>query len=296
MKSFFVLLSLVCLLTTAVSSKDKKSSSAVNDVADAERAFAKTAVEKGVRDSFLEFFAEDGINFTPHPGKAKENLSKRPATRSPFTLNWQPIYADAAQAGDLGFTTGPYTLTDTRPNPQATVYGYYFSFWRKQADGSWKVVIDFGIQTPAPKSPTYTFKPAPTTAFKKANANLEAEREALLKTDRDFIHLASAEGARKAYMATTTDYARIHRNGRMPVVGKAEIRAFLAEKNMTMTGEPIFADVAASADLGYTYGKFEWREKGVEQVTKGYYVRAWKRDAKGAWKIIVDVANELPKD
>ena len=296
MKSFLVLLSLICLLAASVASKDKKSSSVVNEVADAERAFAKTSVEKGVRDSFIEFFAEDGINFTPHPTKTKENLSKRPATRSPFTLNWQPIYADASQAGDLGFTTGPYTLTDTRPNPQATVYGYYFSFWRKQADGSWKVVIDFGIQTPEPKSQTYTFNPAPKTTFKKANVNSEAEREALLKADREFIHLASNEGANKAYNATLTDYARIHRNGRMPVVGKAAIQAFLAEKTMTIAGEPVFADVAASADLGYTYGKFEWKEKGAEQVTKGYYVRAWKRDAKGAWKIIVDIANELPKD
>ncbi len=296
MKSFFVLLSLVCLLAATVSSKDKKSASAVNEVADAERAFAKTSVEKGVRDSFIEFFAEDGINFTPHPTKTKANLSKRPATRSPFTLNWQPVYADASQAGDLGFTTGPYTLTDTRPNPQPTGYGFYFSFWRKQSDGSWKVVIDCGIQTPEPKSQAYTFAPAPKTSFKKANANVEAEREALLKADRDFIHTASDEGASKAYSATMTDYGRIHRNGRMPVVGKAAIRAFLAEKTMTIKGEPIFADVAASADLGYTYGKFEWQEKGSEQVTKGYYVRAWKRDGKGAWKIILDVANELPKD
>ncbi len=296
MKSFFVLLSLVCLLAATVSSKDKKSASAVNEVADAERAFAKTSVEKGVRDSFIEFFAEDGINFTPHPTKTRENLSKRPATRSPFTLNWQPVYADASQAGDLGFTTGPYTLTDTRPNPQPTGHGYYFSFWRKQADGRWKVVIDFGIQTPEPKSTNYTFAPAPPSTFKKANPNPEAEREGLLKADREFIHLASDKGANKAYLATTTDYARIYRNGRMPVVGKAAMEAFLAEKNMTIKGEPLFSDVAASADLGYTYGKFEWQETGATQVTKGYYVRAWKRDAKGVWKILVDVANELPKD
>ena len=74
----------------------------------------------------------------------------------------------------------------------------------------------------------------------------------------------------------------------------SDIHAFLAEKNLLIKGEPMFADVAASADLGYTYGKFEWQEKGAGQVIKGYYVRAWKRDAKGAWKIVVDVANELP--
>jgi ketosteroid isomerase-like protein len=296
MKSFMVLLFLVCLLAASVSSKDKKSTSVVNQVADAERAFAKTSVEKGIRDSFIEFFAEDGINFTPHPTKTKENLSKRPATRSPFALNWQPIFADASQAGDLGFTTGPYTLTDTRPNPQPTGHGYYFSFWRKQADSSWKVVIDFGIQTPDPKTTTYTFAPAPASAFKKANANLEAERATLLKADREFIQLASNADASKAYQATMADYGRIHRNGRLPVVGKAAIRAFLAEKAMTIKGEPMFADVAASADLGYTYGKFEWQDKGAAQVTKGYYVRAWKRDVKGTWKIVIDVANELPKD
>jgi ketosteroid isomerase-like protein len=295
MKSFVVLLSFVCLLAAAVSADDKKSSTVVEEVAAAERAFAKTSVEKGVRDSFIEFFAEYGINFTPHPGKARENLSKRPATRSPFTLNWQPIYADASQAGDLGFTTGPYTLTDTRPNPQPTGYGYYFSFWRKQADGSWKVVIDFGIQTPEPKAQNYAFHTTPKTTFKKASVNAEAERETLLKADREFFQTASAGGADKAFLAATTDYTRLYRNGRMPIVGASAVRAYLAEKKMTMKGEPMFADVAASADLGYTYGKFESKEEGAGQASQGYYVRAWKRDAQGAWKIIVDVANELPK-
>ncbi|MEW6126084.1 MAG: hypothetical protein AB1757_03390 [Acidobacteriota bacterium] len=293
MKSF-MLLAMLLLIVVSVSSRDKKLPSTVDDIANAERAFAKTSVEKGVRDSFIEFFAEDGINFTPHPTKTRENLSKRPPNRSPFTLNWQPVYADISQAGDLGFTTGPYTLTDTRPNPQPTGHGYYFSFWRKQADASWKVVIDCGIQTPEPKATNYEFKPAPKTAFKKMNVNPQTEREGLLKADREFLRLASNQGTSKAFIAYTTDDARIHRNGRMPVVGKTEIRKFLAEKTLTMSGEPMFADVAITADLGYTYGKFELRDQ--EQVTKGYYVRAWKRDAKGAWKIIVDIINELPKE
>ena len=61
---------------------------------------------------------------------------------------------------------------------------------------------------------------------------------------------------------------------------------------MTMKGAPIKADIAASADFGYTYGNYELRESG----TKGYYVRTWKRNAQGKWQIVLDVATILPKD
>ncbi len=42
-------------------------SPALASLAEAERAFAKTSVEKGTREAFITFFADDGINFEPHP-------------------------------------------------------------------------------------------------------------------------------------------------------------------------------------------------------------------------------------
>jgi hypothetical protein len=53
--------------------------SALDSLVEAERAFARTAVRKGIRDSFLEYFADDALALTPEPQSAKERLRTRPA-------------------------------------------------------------------------------------------------------------------------------------------------------------------------------------------------------------------------
>ena len=118
-------------------------SPALASLVEAERAFARTCVERGVRDSFLAFFADDGIGFQPNLHNAREFLLKQPApaTRPPVTLNWAPIYGDIASTGDLGYTTGPFLLTDNSAEKRPGRNGMYFSIWQKQTDGNWKVVL-----------------------------------------------------------------------------------------------------------------------------------------------------------
>jgi hypothetical protein len=40
---------------------------ALQAMVDAERAFAEAATQKGIRDSFLEYFAADAVAFNPAP-------------------------------------------------------------------------------------------------------------------------------------------------------------------------------------------------------------------------------------
>src|SRR5579862_945300 len=113
-----------------------------------ERAFAKRASEVGVRDSFLEFFADDAIRFAESPGPAKaffQALTPQPA--SAVELTWAPRVGDVAASGELGYLTGPATRI-AQPNPPASLC--YFSIWKKQTDGTFKVFIDQGISTPEP--------------------------------------------------------------------------------------------------------------------------------------------------
>ena len=288
-------------------------SPALVSLVEAERAFARTSVERGVRESFLAFFADDGINFQPHPTKTREAFLKRPApaTRPPVTLNWEPIFADVSSAGDLGYTTGPYRLINESPEHKPTRHGYYFSIWKRQPDGAWKVVLDLGIQTPAPDAQEralrfQSVRPLPRakkTATKSApvnNVNLESEREALLAADREFIRAANTRGALKAFEAHLGDEARLHRDGIFPLTKGDAIRSFLAQKKFMLSGEPLKAEVAQSNDLGYTYGRYESRAEGgaahaTATAEKGYYVRVWKRDgARGRWRIVLDTTHPLP--
>jgi ketosteroid isomerase-like protein len=294
MQRFSSILLSALFFTAGVFSQEKKT--ALDAVVEAERAFAKTSVAKGVRDSFIEFFAEDGINFQPHPTKTKEALSKRPAAPSPVVLDWHPITADVSRAGDLGYTTGPYTLTDSKES-KLVGQGYYFSLWKKQSDGNWKVVLDCGIETsgPATEKLFKAARPMKSKVF-KAKVSLDLVRQELLKIDRNFSAMAKQAGAAKAFSALVNEDVRVHRNGRAPIIGVNALRAFLAEKPFSMSGEPIKSDVAESDDFGYTYGSYELQFEASRESEKGYYVRTWKRDGRGDWKLVFDVTNPLPKE
>jgi uncharacterized protein (TIGR02246 family) len=61
---------------------------------------------------------------------------------------------EVAASGDLAYTRGTYSMRSTDPQTQRprTETGNYLSIWRRQADGSWKIVED--IISPAPVAST----------------------------------------------------------------------------------------------------------------------------------------------
>lgn len=287
---------LLFVLTLPASTKEKDLSPAQAAIVATERAFAKLSVERGVRASFIAYFADDGIGFAPHPYKVKEVLSNRPAptTRSPTVLNWAPIFGGIARAGDLGWNTGPTLYEDTSPEKRPTEHGMFFSVWKKQSDGNWRVVLDLGSSTPAAVAPLDApFRAAQQTSNKRPSAgvNVAQEDAGLLKAEREFLAAAKAGSVGQAYKIRLSDDARVHRPDAMPVVGKLALRAWLTHQTMTLGGEPIKVEVARSGDLGYAYGSYELA--GVKPE-KGYYARVWRRDAQGRWRIVMDVINPIP--
>jgi ketosteroid isomerase-like protein len=297
MKSRITLVLLLFLLTPPVLTQDKGLPPGQAELINAERAFARLSVERGIRESFIAYFADDGIGFAPHPYKVKESLSGKPvpAARSTIVLNWAPVYGDIAQAGDLGWNTGPTVFEDTGPDKKPARHGMFFSVWKKQSDGSWKVVVDLGTDTPAAVVPLNApFRTSYRSSSKPSASSVKVEDEIaeLLKVEREFLALAKESSAGKAYESRLCDDARVHRPEAMPVAGESALRSWLARQTMTLSGEPIRADVSRSGDLGYAYGSYEL---GGAKPEKGYFARVWKRDAKGRWRIVMDVVHPLPQ-
>lgn len=291
-----VLLSL--MLPASLSFSQRKSSQPLDSLVAAEKAFAATSVEKGIRESFLMFFADDGINFQPHPTRTREAFLKRPAppTRPPVELNWRPIYADVSRAGDLGYTTGPYTFKDLSPEKRPARFGYYFSIWKKQANGEWKVVVDCGISTPDPNQ-ELKFKPAPQVRWKAPRKiNPESERASLIDLDRQFLKTSDLLGIVESYLRYFGTETRLHRDGLLPMTQRAEIRTYLASQISKLSWTPIKSDIAQSAELGYTYGSYDLKFAGTNKTEKGYYVRVWKRDDRGVWKLVLDTFSPVPAE
>ena len=65
----------------------------------------------------------------------------------------------------------------------------------------------------------------------------------------------------------------------------------------TLTWTPVKADMAASGDLGYTYGNYVYTAKnkdGKPVANYGKYTSIWKKQKDGQWKVVVDMGNSSP--
>lgn len=286
---------LACLaslaLTMAAIASEERLTPAQRALVEAERAFVRLAAERGFRDSFYEYFAEDGIGFNPHPFRMKVYLASQPSAPSPWGVVWAPVYGDIANSGDLGWNTGPVVYPGRDGQPDR--HGLFFSVWKRQADGNWKVVLDIGTDTPSAVVPLdapfeTSYRPAAGAVH---DVDVAAEVERLLAVEREFLATASAESLGRAYGSRLSDEARVHRPATMPVVGRAALDTWTNAQAIRLSGAPLAADVAASGDLGYAYGYYE--NEGATSGA-GYFARVWKRNAQGDWRIVFDTITPLP--
>ena len=260
----------------------------IEEVAKAERDFAKMSVAEGTRAAFFANFTEDGIAFGPQPTRMRDLFGPAPDPSAPRknVLDWYPVWTDASRAGDLAFSTGP-SVTSDKGSGKAIRWGNFASVWKKQADDGWKVIVDIGIQhaEPPPGSDKRWSAGKQSKYRPKQSTN---DEEALKLFERQF---ANSKQIGAAYSSVLTDESRLHRQGLFPVLGKAAILEHLDRSGETSVDfEPAAAGISASGDLAYTYGAYT-SQPGDK---KGYYAHFWKRDKNGDWKLIIDVTN--PED
>jgi ketosteroid isomerase-like protein len=117
-----------------------------------EAEFAQAVAQQG-QAGFVSYFAEDGVELDNGGGiVTKEDMRKEPAWPEGTSLTWTPVKAEMAASGDLGYTYGNYIYkARNKEGKIVTSYGKYMSVWKKQNDGSWKVVADMGNSSPEPK-------------------------------------------------------------------------------------------------------------------------------------------------
>lgn len=265
------------------------SESALQSMVATERAFAQMSADKGTREAFLSFIADDGILFRPTAVKGKQWMIDHPvpvSTKRPL-LSWSPIYADIAQSGDLGYTTGPWQFKSETNDPKAAAFGDFITVWKKQSDGTWKFVVDLGVSHAEPTT-SVSFQPANA---KSTRPKKHDGAEQLLKVDRELSDATSKKGHAE-FVSQMADDIRLFRNDRLPFLGRPAATAAISANSTVWGWEPAFSDVSAAGDLGYTYGSY-WRKNQQTLVEKGNYLRIWKQ-LDGTWRVVVDVADPLP--
>jgi ketosteroid isomerase-like protein len=121
----------------------------IQAVKDVEIAWAKDAALKDPSRFASYYSAADAVGLFPNssPVTGRDDLQSAWATMMAdpnFTLSFQGTRADAAKGGDLVYTVGTYSLTmsDPKNRKPVTDNGKYMTVYKKQADGTWKAVVD----------------------------------------------------------------------------------------------------------------------------------------------------------
>jgi ketosteroid isomerase-like protein len=273
------------LLLTILLAAGLQAQAPVQDVIDAELAFARFTGEQGIKEGFLSFLAADSIVFRPGPVSGREVYSRMPASAA--YLSWYPVAADRAASGELGYTTGPYEYFNSKSDKTAAACGHYVTLWRKQADGAWRVELDAGVSHAAlPVRPPVLRSGATAgpEALSGGAAVAEKEVAALEKSlNEDYVRKIGALLAPEA---------RAYRGGQVPAVGPSNALALIARGPGRWTFSPARTIAAGSGDFAYVYGTAERRGEGPGAGSpEGYaFLRIWKKAPGTDWRVLLDLA------
>ncbi len=106
-----------------------------------EEAFARTMAERD-HAAFASFLAAEAVFFGrlgEIRGREAVATAWKPLFDGPEApFSWRPESATVLDSGSLGLTSGPVLAPDGRR------IGTFNSVWRREANGSWKVVFDRG--------------------------------------------------------------------------------------------------------------------------------------------------------
>jgi len=108
------------------------------------------------------FIADDGIPVSSRGGErqdldAGQSGTRRRRVRGSFR---RPIFAEDLKRA----------ISDTRPargfktennDAKPVAWGDYMTIWKRQADGTWKFVLDLGCRHAEPKTPAPSWEPPP---------------------------------------------------------------------------------------------------------------------------------------
>ncbi len=117
----------------------------------ADRAFAQDTAKRRL-DGWMDHMADSAVLLQPQPVVGKDAIRAfylQAFSDPEFSLSWEPTHGEMFPSGDTGYTTGRYELhAKDKQGNRVVRHGSYLTMWRKQPDGSWKVIADGGAPDP----------------------------------------------------------------------------------------------------------------------------------------------------
>lgn len=137
-------MTLLAAAVVSLSGQSERQASAArltDEVRSAERAFARTMADRD-HAAFVSFLSDEAIFVGPQATfrgrQAVADGWKRFYEGPQAQFSWEPERVEVLDSGTLALSSGPVR------DPQGKRVGTFNSVWRREADGSWKIVLDNG--------------------------------------------------------------------------------------------------------------------------------------------------------
>jgi ketosteroid isomerase-like protein len=114
---------------------------------EAERKLSEVSASEGFRTALLAH-ADDNLRFYRQgtfPVVGKKSFAKAIKVLGEY-VTWEPLKADVAASGDLGYAYGAYAI-QPKGSERPSEKGYYARVWKRDGSGAWRVV--FNVANPA---------------------------------------------------------------------------------------------------------------------------------------------------
>ncbi len=265
----------------------------------ADQTYADRSLEIGRHQAFLEFLGQGSVVFRDGPVNALELYSSE--SFSGNEISWEAHYIDVSRAGDLGLSAGPLVIINPSDDPDQDLYGHLISIWRKQGI-RWELMADLAVLIPGYLSmdvqpnfddtrPVLEETVPPYDAMTVPNP-----MESLVEADLTFGRSINFRGGRRALLRYGMENSRVYLPGMAPAVGAEDAStvygAFLdtqLEATVPITLNHVGGYLAASQELGYTYGTMHEEGATEESGFRANYLRLWRLSTADEWRIAVEV-------
>jgi len=121
----------------------------------------------------------------------------------------------------------------------------------------------------------------------------QAALDAVVAAEVAFAKTSAEKGTRDAFLAFLAADSVLFRP--RPVAARDSVEEQPVSPSR-LTWRPVYGDVSLAGDLGWTTGPWEYRAKGPDDpnVSHGYYVTLWRKQADGSFKVETDIGTSNP--
>lgn len=270
---YLILLNLIYLNVYA-----QKNDGTVSSLLKTEKYFNEYLSKKGSSKAFLKFASDKGVIFRPNPLNIKEYYTQNASDTK--NLSWEPEFAMISKSGDLGFSSGLYTVTTEK-----TSYGHYLYIWKSINQKKWELVLDADVEHKKPLSnPKNLFLDPTDYKYSKliGPKKIKMREDIVFSTDL-LLGKSLDKSGNKSLNEFYSSNVRLYFPSQLPIIGKSKALEFINQMGKAVVCSPNFVDRAFSGDLAYTNGK---ASIGLNRYN---YVRIWQKDIESKWNIILDM-------